>query len=119
MSTRRQPPLPPPSNMIFLREALQEAPLSRNQAGDLVRVASMRRSRMGGTEEFIVTWRASSTSFFQRRWNDALGDEGDWEMVSALSTPDLDDLYATASVEQRKVLDAQRWNPDSLRWHAK
>jgi hypothetical protein len=80
----------------------------------------MRRTRAGGTEEFIVTWRASATSFFHRRWNDMVGGgEGGWEMVNAIVVPDLDDLYSTASAEQKMVLDSQRWNPDQLRWHAK
>jgi hypothetical protein len=109
---RRHSTPPPPTTMIFLRPALDDASLSYNKAGEEVKQAHFIRKSGREREQFVVTSRHGSAMFFHLRWDAELKDgEGDWASVNALAGADLDDLYSIASKEQRAVLDDTRWDP--------
>jgi hypothetical protein len=108
---RRGTPLPP-NNMLWLRDAIEDASLSYNKNGDLVKMAHFEWKKSGEIEQNIVTVRDKCAMFFVQRWNDELNNgEGGWESKNAIAGSDLDDLYAVANDEQRYVLDNHRWNP--------
>ena len=100
-----------PVTMIFLREALDNASISYNKAGELVQQAQYLRRRGGVFEQFFVMKREGSVTYFHLVWKEMDDGEGDWTASNALSCSDLDELYSIASHEIRQILDAMRWDP--------
>lgn len=99
--------------MIFLREALEKAPLSPNWDQELVQQAQYMRRKRGRQpmEQYVVMTREGSAMYFHLVWDQALREsEGDWTAINALACADLDELYQTASAEVRAILDDTHWD---------